>query len=61
MNKRLIAVASVGLMSIGLAACHRDRTVVVQPAPAAAAPAPNTTVVNPPATTRVCPAGAVTC
>ncbi len=62
MNTRSLAIGLVALMSIGVAACHhdRDRTVVVNP-PASTA-APGTTVVTPPAgTTRVCPAGAVTC
>jgi hypothetical protein len=62
MPKHVIAIGSAVLMSLAVAACgHRDRTVVVNPPANAAAPAPNTTVVTPPATTRVCPAGAVTC
>ncbi|WP_374443471.1 hypothetical protein [Stella sp.] len=57
------------LAPLALAACGggEDRTVVVNPAPAAQAPAatvqPGTTVVVPPSATvtRVCPPGAVTC
>ncbi len=29
--RRIIAIASVSLMALGLAACHHDRTVVVEP------------------------------
>jgi hypothetical protein len=60
MRKPFIAIGSAALMTLALAACgHHDRTVVVEPPANAAAPAPNTTVVTPPATTRVCPAGTV--
>jgi len=68
MHHRVIAVGTAVLMSLALAACHRDRTVVVTPPANAAAPSSSTTVVNPPSnttvvpgTTRVCPAGATTC
>lgn len=57
MDKRSIAIGLMTLMALGLAACHRDRTVVVNP-PANTAPAPSTTVVTPPpaGTTTVVPA-----
>lgn len=43
MHTRLIAIASVALMTVGVAACgHRDRTVVVNPP---ANPGTNTVVV----------------
>ena len=62
--RTLLALVGATMLAFGLAACgDDDRTVVVpQPAPTVvtpAQPAPNTTVVNPGGTTKVCPAGTV--
>jgi hypothetical protein len=58
MRSRVFAYASISLMALGLAACHHDRTVVVEPSQPAAGtntvvvpqqqPAPqNNTVITP--------------
>lgn len=58
MRPRILAYASLSLMALGLAACHHDRTVVVEPNQPAASgtntvvvpqqqPAPQTNVITP--------------
>jgi hypothetical protein len=44
MRPRILAYASISLMALGLAACHHDRTVVVEPSQPAAS-GTNTVVV----------------
>ena len=60
--RALLVVALLSPMVLGLAACgDDDKTVVVNPQPAATVvqPAPSTTVVTPGGTTKVCPAGSI--